>query len=61
MSEMFVNIGDTITINDVEYICCQSSGDCSNCEMSAAHCPDMLCAEYERPDEENVIFKKIEQ
>lgn len=57
MSEIFVDIGDTITINDVEYICCISDDDCSDCEMSSAYCPDMLCSEHERCDEENVIFK----
>lgn len=60
MSDIFVNIGDTITVNDVEYICCKSSGGCSDCEMSSAHCPDMLCDEWDRCDEENVIFKIIE-
>ena len=60
MSATFVNIGDTIYIKGEEYVCCEGNG-CSNCEMEDSHCFDMLCDMYERPDGENVFFKKIEQ
>lgn len=56
MSTIFVNIGDTVTLNGEEYVC--HIGDCSECDI-VGQCDKLACSAEERCDCENVCFRRI--
>ena len=59
---MEIKIGEVFKVNGIKLICIEETTDnaCSNCYFNGKGCSSYICAQDERKDKKNVIFRLME-